>query len=164
MSCNSISPITSKIATGFFSVLIHRRCIWNPIKTMIVFGTSILPLIMIPVISIFQQWSDHVFHESLSPNSHIVGNEMWLVLYPIPDELTPYVVISLRYFRKAGKVSMEVMLLHIGYTKGYEYWRHIPREEASLSIKMTTLVSPKGVYSSQVRTLLYDLRKKRIVG
>jgi hypothetical protein len=164
MSCNPISPITSKIATGFFSVLIHRRCIWNPIKTMIVFSTSILPLITIPVIFIFQQQTDHVFHESLSPNNHIVGNEMWLVLYPIPDELTPYMVVSLRYLRKVGKVSVEVMPLHISHTKSYEYWRHILREEVSLSVKITTLVSLKGVCSSQITTLLDNLRKKRTIG
>ena len=89
---------------------------------------------------------------------------MWLVLYPIPDELTLYMVVSLRYLGKAGKVSVEVMPLHISYTKSYEYWRHILREEASLSMKMTTLVPLKGACSSQIRTLSDNLRKKRIVG
>ena len=93
-----------------------------------------------------------------------MSDEMRLVLHPIPDELTPNMVVSLGHLRKAGKVSVEVVPLHIGHTKGYEYRRHIPREEASLSMEMTTLVPPKGTCSRQTRTLPDDLWKKRIVG
>ena len=93
-----------------------------------------------------------------------MSDEMRLVLHPIPDELTPNMVVSLGHLRKAGKVSVEVVPLHIGHTKGYEYRRHILREEASLSMKMTTLVPLKGACSSQIRTLSDNLRKKRIVG
>jgi hypothetical protein len=89
---------------------------------------------------------------------------MWLVLYSIPDEFTPYMVISLGHLRKTRKVSMKVMPLHIGNTEGYKYWRHILREEASLSMEVVTLIPPKGTCSSQIRTLSDNLWKKRIVG
>jgi hypothetical protein len=117
----------------------------------------ILLLITISVIFVFQQWSNYIIYESLSLDGYIVGNEMWLVLYPIPDKFIPYMVISLKYLRKARKVFVEVMLLHIGNTEGYKYWRHILREEASLSIEVVTLASLKGTCSSQVRILSKDL-------
>jgi hypothetical protein len=111
------------------------------------FGTSSLPLITIPVIFVLQQWSEHVIHESFPPDDRVVGDEMWLVLHPIPDELTLYGVISLKHLGKARKVSVKVMLLHIGCTKSYEDRRHVLGEEAGLSMEVTTLIPPKGVYS-----------------
>jgi hypothetical protein len=87
---------------------------------MIMSGTSNLPLVTIPVIFILQEWSDHIFHESLSSDGHVVSNEMWLVLHPIPDELMPYVVVSLRHLRKARKVPVKVIVTNLGLirTKG----------------------------------------------
>jgi hypothetical protein len=82
---------------------------------------------------------------------------MWLVLYLIPDEPTPYVVISPRHLGKAGKVSVEVMPLHVSDAEDYKYRRHILREEASLSVEVVTLVPPKGTCPGQVRTLSDDL-------
>jgi hypothetical protein len=150
ISCDPLSPVASEITTGSFGLLIHGRRIRNPIKAMIMSGTSNLPLVTIPVIFILQEWSDHIFHESLSSDGHVVSDEMWLVLHPIPDELTPYVVVSLRHLRKAGKVPVKVMPLHISSTKGYEDRRHVLREEVGLSMEVTTLIPPKGTCSGQI--------------
>ena len=164
ISRDPLPPITGEIATGSLGVLNHGRRVWNPEKAVIVFGTSILPLVTIPVILVLQQRGDHVFHQSLSPDGHVVGDEMRLVLYPIPDEPTPYVVVGPRHLRKAGKVSVEVVPLHVGNAEGYEYRRHVLREEASLSMEVVALVPPKGTCPGQVRTLSDDLWKKSIVG
>ena len=121
ISHDPLFPITSKIATGSLSILNHRRHIRNLEKAVIVFGTLILPLATIPVILVLQQQGDHIFHQSLSPDCHVVSNEMRLVLYPIPDKPMLYVVVSLRHLRKAGKVSVEVMPMHVSNTEGYKY-------------------------------------------
>src|SRR5580692_6324678 len=163
MSCDLLSPITSKGTTGFLSLLIHRRRIWNPKEAMIMSTTSTLPLITIPMIFIPQQWTDHIFHESLPPDGHIVSDEMWLVLYPIPDEPTPYGVTRLRHLRPAWEVSMKVMPLHVRGAKGQENWRHVLGEEASLSMEVTALVLPERTCPCQIRTLSDDLWKERIV-
>ena len=86
-----------------------------------------------------------------------MGDKIWLVLYLIPDELTLNIVISLRHLGKARKVSVEVVPLHVGDAEGYKYWRHVPREEAGLSVEVVTLVPPKGMCSGQVRILSDDL-------
>jgi hypothetical protein len=150
ISRDPLSPIASKITTGSFGLLIHGRHIWNPIKAIIMSGTSNLPLVTILVIFILQEWSDHIFHESLSSDGHVVSDKMWLVLHPIPDELMLYVVVSLRHLRKARKVPVKIMPLHIGSTKGYEDWRHVLGEEAGLSMEVTTLISSKVTCSSQI--------------
>jgi hypothetical protein len=69
---------------------------------------------------------------------------------PDPRRLTPYVVVSLRHLRKARKVSVKVMPLYIGSTKGYEDQRHVLGEESGLSIEVTSLISPKGTCSGQI--------------
>ena len=128
ISCDPLPPITGKIATGSLGVLNHGRRVRNPEKAMIVFGTSILPLVT------------------------------------IPDEPTLYVVVSPRHLGKARKVSVEVVPLYVSDAEGYKYRRHVLREEVSLSVKVVTLVPPKGTCPSQVRTLSDDLWKKSIVG
>jgi hypothetical protein len=72
-------------------------------------------------------------------------------------------VISLRYLGKAGKVSVEVMPLYVSNAKGYKYWKHVLKKKVSLSMKVVTLVPLKEICSSQVRILLNNLWKKRIV-
>ena len=54
ISRDLLPPIASEIAMGSFGFLIHRRRIWNLEEAMIMFGTSILPLVTIPVILVFQ--------------------------------------------------------------------------------------------------------------
>ena len=130
-----------------FGLLIHRRYVQNLEKAMIVFSALILPLVTILVIFIFQQRSDHIIHGSLSSDGCVIDDEMWLILHPIPDKLMPYMVVSLRHLRKARKVSVEVMPLHIGNAEGYKHWRHVLRKEASLSMEVVTLVPPKGTCS-----------------
>jgi hypothetical protein len=118
---------------------------------------------MIPIIFVFKQWTDHIFHESLSSDGYIVGDNMWLVLYPIPNKLILYRVISLRYLRPARKVSVKFLPLHIGIAKDYEDRRPVLRQEVSLGIEVTTLISPKWMCSCQTGTLSDDLWEKRFV-
>src|SRR5580692_8454250 len=125
MSHNPLPPINSESTTGFFRFHIHKRCIWNPKEAMVMSTTLHLPLVTILMIFIIQQRTDHIFHESLSLNSQVMGDEMRLVLYPIPDEPMPYGLTSLRYLRLARKVSVKVPPLHVGTAKGYENRRHV---------------------------------------
>ena len=92
-----------------------------------------------------------------------MSDEMWLVLYPIPDELILYGVTCLRHLRPAKEVSMKVMPLHVHSAKGQENWRHVLGEEASLSMEVTALVLLERMCPCQIRTLSDNLWKERIV-
>jgi hypothetical protein len=92
-----------------------------------------------------------------------MGDEMRLVLHPIPDEPTLYGLASLRHLRPARKVPVKVLPLHVGSTEGYKDRRHVSREETGLSIEVTTLVPPKGTRPCQSRTLPDDLWKERLI-
>jgi hypothetical protein len=93
-----------------------------------------------------------------------MGDEIWLVLHPIPDEFTSYCITSLRYLRPAGKVSVKILPLHVSITEGYEDRGHVMRQETSLGIEVITLIPPEKTRPSQIRTLSDDLWKKRFIG
>jgi hypothetical protein len=163
MSGDLPPPITGKSTTGLLAIHIHRRRVRNPKKAMAVSGTSNLPLITIPKILMFQQRANHKLHKRPPPEYHVMSDKVWLVLHPIPDEPTPLSITSPRHLGPTGKVPVKVLPLHVGSTKGYKDRRHVPREEAGLGVKVTTLIPPEWTRPRQSRTLPDDLGEEGIV-
>ena len=68
--------------------------------------TLSLPLILGLLICISKEWPEDVPFEELEPDIQVVGNNMWVALNPVLDELAPDTVIACSHGHKSREVSM----------------------------------------------------------
>jgi hypothetical protein len=75
-----------------------------------------------------------VLFEEPEADIQVVGDDMWVVLNPIPDEVAPSTIILYSHGRISWEVSMQVLPLHISRTECHKYRRHTGRQKAGLRL------------------------------